>query len=146
IHFTVVFSEAVTGFDNTDVTLGGTAGANSDTVTAVNSSTYDVSVGGMTGSGTVTASVVANAAHDAAGNLNPGSTSTDNTVTYDSTAPTVTINHASSLPTRRSSDLIHFTVVFSEAVTGFDNTDVTLGGTAGANSDTVTAVNSSTYD
>ena len=37
----------------------------------------------MTGSGTVTATIAAGGAADAAGNTNTASTSTDNTVTYD---------------------------------------------------------------
>ena len=38
--------------------------------------------------GTVSATVPANGASDAAGNLNTASTSTDNTVDYDTAAPT----------------------------------------------------------
>jgi hypothetical protein len=41
----------------------------------------------MTGDGTVLASVLANGASDAAGNQNVASTSTDNSVTYDTAAP-----------------------------------------------------------
>ena len=41
----------------------------------------------MTGSGTVIASIAAGVAQDGAGNPNIASTSTDNTVTYDTTAP-----------------------------------------------------------
>ena len=90
IRFTVVFSEPVTGFATDDVTLGGTAGATTATVTETapnDGTTYTVAVSGMTQDGTVTASVKANAAQDAAGNASTTSTSTDNTVTY--TAPVV---------------------------------------------------------
>ena len=48
IDFTVVFSEAVTGFETGDVTLGGTAGATTATVTG-SGTTYNVAVSGMTG-------------------------------------------------------------------------------------------------
>ena len=48
----------------------------------------------MTGDGTVIATIAAGVASDAAGNANTASTSADNTVTYDATAPTVTINQA----------------------------------------------------
>jgi Bacterial Ig-like domain len=136
IAFTVVFSEAVTGFDGSDVTLGGTAGATTATVSGTGP-TYTVAVSGMTGSGTVTASIAANRATDAAGNGNTASTSTDNTVTYDVTAPTVTVNQASTQVDPTNGSSISFTVVFSEAVTGFDSSDVTLGGTAGATTATV---------
>jgi hypothetical protein len=87
ITFTVVFSETVTGFDGTDVTLTGTAGASMATVTGTGT-TYSVAVSGMVGDGTVTASIGADGAHDAAGNPNTASASTDDTVTRDTTAPT----------------------------------------------------------
>ena len=60
------------------------------------------------------AAIAAGVASDAAGNANAASTSTDNTVTFDTTAPTVTINQAAGQadPTKRRP--INFTVVFSE--------------------------------
>jgi CSLREA domain-containing protein len=81
INFTVVFSEAVNGFQTGDVTLSGTAGATTATVTGSGSS-YNVAVSGMTQSGTVTATIAAGVATDDAGNPNTASTSTDNTVTF----------------------------------------------------------------
>src|SRR5204862_6321059 len=93
INFTVVFSESVTGFTGSDVSLSGTAGATTPTVTG-SGTTYNVAVSGMTSDGTVIATVPANGASDAAGNTNIGSTSTDNTVTYDNTKPSVSINQA----------------------------------------------------
>ena len=81
INFTVVFSEPVIGFATGDVTLSGTAGATTATVSG-GPTTYNVAVSGMTGSGTVIASVPANVAEDGAGNDTAASTSTDNTVTY----------------------------------------------------------------
>ena len=139
INFTVVFSEPVTDFATGDVTLGGTAGATTATVTG-SGTTYNVAVSGMTGSGTVIASIAAGVAHDAAGNANPSSTSTDNTVTYspDTTPPTVTINQAAGQADPASASPINFTVVFSEPVTDFSSGDVTLSGTAGATTRTVT--------
>ncbi|HQF70358.1 MAG TPA: Ig-like domain-containing protein, partial [Promineifilum sp.] len=144
IHFTVVFSEAVSGFATGDVTLSGTAGATTATVTQTapnDGTTYTVAVSGMTGSGTVIATVGANVAQDAAGNGNTASTSTDNQVTYnapDTTAPTVTINQASGQADPTSTSPIEFTVHFSELVSGFATGDVTLSGTAGATTAIVT--------
>ncbi len=92
INFTVVFSEPVTGFGDSDVTLGGTAGASTAQVTG-SGSTYTVAVSGMAQNGTVIASVAAGVAQDAAGNPNTASTSTDNTVTF-SLQPTVMFNPA----------------------------------------------------
>ena len=87
ILFTVVFSEAVTDFDDVaDVILGGTAGATTVSITPVSPTTYTVSVSGMSAAGTVIATIPSNAAVDAAGNGNTASTSTDNNVTYVSCA------------------------------------------------------------
>jgi hypothetical protein len=82
INFTVTFSENATDFDDqTDVSLGGTAGA---TMVAISGGPriYNVAVSGMTGSGTVIVTMPAGVAQDAATNSNVASTSTDNTVTY----------------------------------------------------------------
>ena len=81
INFTAVFSNDVAGFDGSDVTLAGTANPARAVVTG-GPSTSNVAVSGMTGSGTVTAVIAACVANDAAGDQNTASTSTDNTVTY----------------------------------------------------------------
>ena len=137
INFTVVFSEVVTDFATGDVTLSGTAGATTAIVTG-SGTTYNVAVSGMTMDGTVTASLGAAVATDALGNGNAASTSTDNTVTYDTTSPTVTINQAVAQADPTSTSPINFTVVFSEVVTNFATGDVSLSGTAGATTATVT--------
>src|SRR5688572_544755 len=137
INFTVVFSAPVTGFATGDVTLTGTAGATTGTVTG-SGTTYNVAVTGMTGPGTVIATIAANVATDGGGNGNAASTSTDNSVTYDATAPTVTINQAVGQADPTSGTPISFTVVFSETVTNFATGDVTLSGTAGATTAEVT--------
>ncbi len=137
IDFTVVFSESVTGFASADVTLSGTAGAATAVVTG-SGTTYNVAVSGMTGDGTVIASLAADAAQDAAGNLSGASTSTDNSVVYDTTRPTVTIEQAVGQADPTNASPINFTVVFSETVTDFFTGNVTLSGTAGPAVGTVT--------
>ncbi|MCM3872218.1 MAG: CSLREA domain-containing protein [Pyrinomonadaceae bacterium] len=81
INFTVVFSEPVNGFQTGDVTLSGTAGATTATVTG-SGTTYNVAVTGMTTSGTVVATIGSAVATDLNGNPNVASTSLDNTVTF----------------------------------------------------------------
>ena len=136
INFTVTFSENVTGFASSDVTLGGTAGATTAVVTG-GPAIYNVAASGMTSNGTVTVSVPANSAKDAAGNNNTASNTA--TVTYDTAGPTVTINQASGQADPTSSSPINFTAVFSEVVgSSFGNADVTIGGTAGATNASVT--------
>jgi hypothetical protein len=137
INFTVVFNETVTGFATGDVTLSGTAGATTATVTG-SGTTYNVAVSGMTGTGTVIATVPAAVAIDGSGNPNLASTSTDNSVTFNATPPSVTINQAVGQADPTGTSPINFTVVFNEPVTGFVTGDVVLSGTAGATTATVT--------
>ena len=63
----------------------------------------------MTQTGNVTLTVPAGLVHDAAGNANLASTTTDNSVYYDITPPTVTINQAAHAgrPDRRHDDQLH---------------------------------------
>src|SRR5437667_1395022 len=57
INFTAVFSEPVSGFTGTDVTIGGTAGGTKTVTVSGGPSTYTVAVSGMTTSGTVIATI-----------------------------------------------------------------------------------------
>ena len=121
ILFTVEFSKPVTGFIAADVTLSsGTA-----TVTPVSTTVYTVSVTGMV-QGSLTATIAAGVAINSVGNTNTASTSSDNVVVYDTIAPTVTINQAAGQADPTNVSPIHFTVTFSEPVSNFINTDVTL--------------------
>jgi len=113
IHFTAIFSEPVTGFTSTGVSVSSTAGATTTTVTQVapnDGTTYDVAVSGMSANGTVTATITAGVAQDGVGNLNTASTSTDNTVTFvfDSTPPNTTINSGPTNPTTSTSATFTF--------------------------------------
>jgi Leucine Rich Repeat (LRR) protein len=140
VVFDVVFSKAVAGFGDDDVTLTGTAGATTAHVTG-SGANYTVSVSGMTSSGTVIASIPAGAATDEADQNTPASTSTDNTVTYnapDTTSPTVTINQGSAQADPTATSPIVFDVVFSEPVTGFTDGDVLIFGAAGPTTEHVT--------
>ncbi|MCT7956699.1 Ig-like domain-containing protein [Laspinema palackyanum] len=124
VNFEVVFSESVTGFDDTDITVGGTAGATTANVTG-SGTTYNVAVTGMTSPGTITASVNAGAVTDVAGNTSTASTSSDNEVTYDNTIPTVTsITRADANPSMAAT--VNYTVTFSENVTGVNASDFSL--------------------
>jgi LPXTG-site transpeptidase (sortase) family protein len=132
IDFTVVFSESVSGFINTDVTLSsGTA------VVTGGPTTYNVAVSGMS-QGVLTASIGAGVATDTAGNGNIASSSTDNSVTYDNVGPTVTSDQAVGQADPTNASPIDFTVIFSESVIGFGSVDVDLSGSAGATTATVT--------
>ena len=95
INFKVTFSESVgSTFVSTDVTVSGTAGATSGTVTEIapnDGTTYNVAVATPPNSGTVILNFGAGVATDIAGNPNSAPTIIDNTVTYQPcTSPSVT--------------------------------------------------------
>ena len=127
---TVVFSEAVTGFVQSELSVSGTSGA---TITA-----WDAKTGGTdyvatitpTRTGTAIFNVAANVAEDAAENLNTAAA--QQTVQVDLTHPTVSID----VPSSPQNGAYDVTVVFSEAVTGFVQSELSVSGTSGA---TITA-------
>jgi len=96
ILFVVTFNEAVTGFTSADVDLStstatGTLAAAVTEIAPNNGTTYRVSVTGMTGNGNVIAQIPAAAAKLVSdGTTNTAaSTSSDNSVRFDNTPPTV---------------------------------------------------------
>src|SRR5262249_44060562 len=119
---TFTFSEPVTGFDNTSVSVtGGTLGP----ITKVNGSTYPAAftpTANFEGTGSV--QVVASGWTDTAGN--PGTASNTVLITEDTKAPTVVVAADLSALKANQPDPIMFT--FSEPVTGFDNTSVSVTG------------------
>src|SRR5256886_1675159 len=66
INFTAVFSEPVSGFTGTDVTISGTAGGTKTVTVSGGPSTYTVAVSGMTTAGTVIAPIGSGAARERA--------------------------------------------------------------------------------
>lgn len=139
INFGVLFNEPVDNFDATDLTVSGTAGATAGVVTG-SGTTYNVAISNMAGPGTVVLDIAAGVASDGLGNLSSEATILDNTVTYstDTTGPTVTIDQAIGQLDPTNVSPIIFAVVFSETVSDFDATDLTVSGTAGANTGLVT--------
>src|SRR5688500_968653 len=131
IVFTVQFSEPVTGFTNSDVSFtGSTAGGTLAAAITGSGEQYTVSVSGMTTSGTVVATIPASAAVDADDNPTGASTSTDNTVTFTTPPPTVTINSPVRQPDPATGGPIAFVVTFSKPVTGFTGADVSFAGSS----------------
>ena len=110
---TVTFSEAVTGFSQSDVKVSN----GSATALSGSGDSYTATITPAAG-GTVTIDVPADAAHDAAGN---GNLAADPfTVEALADAPTVTIDG----PSDAQTGAFDVTVTFSEAVTGFEQGDV----------------------
>lgn len=137
IHFTVMFDQPVIGFATGDLVISGTAGATTAVVTG-GPNLFNVSVSGMTSCGTVIVNIPAGICTNALLEPNLASTSLDNTVTYLTGNPGVTINQAASQPDPALASPINFTVQFDQPVIGFATGDVGLSGTAGATTATVT--------
>jgi gliding motility-associated-like protein len=137
IIFDVVFNRPVTGLTFDDFVWSGTAGIVSGNLSG-SGAIYQVSATGVSVNGTLIASLPAYVATDAAGNQNQPSTSTDNSVTFDNTRPSVEITLADGQTSLALNSPINFKATFSEPVTGFDHTKVELSGTAGATTIEVT--------
>jgi hypothetical protein len=124
VRFDVVFSEPVTGFTASDVTLSGTADRSGATITISGGpAAYIITVDDLAGNGTVIASLAANVAATADGRANFPSTSTDNSVTInlDSTPPVITLGVAGTLGSNGwyTSDVaVSWTVTDSESGSG----------------------------
>src|SRR6476469_7944216 len=132
---TATFSENVTGFDNTDITVANATVGNFVTVDA-KTYTFDVT---PSASGNVTVDVLAAKATDNAGNNNTAATQL--TRTADITAPDVTPPNVAltSNSTTTVTGLFSVTATFTEDITGFDNTDITVANATVGNFVTVDA-------
>ncbi|AZD05626.1 Fibronectin type III domain protein [Pseudomonas chlororaphis] len=120
---TITFSEAVSGFTNADLSIA------NGTLSAVSSSD-----GGITWTATFTPTVgIADASNlitlnntgvsDVAGNTGSGTTNSNN-YSIDTVLPTATIVVADNALRIGETSLV--TITFSEAVSGFDNSDLTV--------------------
>ena len=128
INFTVLFDQAVTGFTSSDVSLSGTAGATTAVITEIapnNGTTFNVAVSGMTASGTVIASISANVTLNSNNVGNTASSSTDNTVTFVTQSPDLTISKAPNTSEVSAGEEVGFTITVTNAGTG-DALNVTI--------------------
>jgi hypothetical protein len=147
INFIATFSEPIdtSTFTSADVTLGGTAGADTAVISEVapnDGTTFNLAVSGMTSDGTVTAEIPAGVVQSLSGRANNVSTSTDNEVTYDITSPDVAVEQADGQTDPTNISPINFTATFSEPIntSTFTFEDVILDGTAGADTVTITEI------
>ena len=150
---TITFTEAVSGFAETDLSLGGTATASITAWDTTDNTVFTAEITPTT-SGTVTLDIAADVATDAASNGNTAATTQTVTVTIaepavtpqvdttpvapvvaqqqvlqsDTTAPDVSI----SVPSGTQTGALDVTITFTEVVSGFAETDLSLGGTATA--------------
>ena len=82
IHFTVEFSEPVTGLAADDITVTGDAPGTAVVTVTGSGTTYDVAISGLTNAGTVTVALRSGAAQDADGEPSRAPLTIDDTVTY----------------------------------------------------------------
>ena len=152
--FTATFSEAVDGLTSGNLTVTGAGGGNVDVQPPGPSDTYTITVS-PTSDGTVTVSIPADQVHANAGpndstTFNKASTSTDNSITYDTTGPSATISPAAGQPDPASVAPINFSVQFNENVDPltFDSSDISFTGSSAGGPLTafVTPVNATTFD
>ena len=121
-NVTITFTESVSGFMQSDLSVGGTASASVTSWSANSDNTTYTATITPTSSGTVTLGVAAGVATDAANNQNTAATS--KTVTVDADRPTVTIG----VPSGTQTGTFDATIMFSETVSGFVGSDVSLTG------------------
>ncbi|TCV68874.1 Ig-like domain-containing protein [Pseudomonas fluorescens] len=120
---TITFSEAVSGFDNSDLSVA------NGTLSAVSSSdggiTWTAIFTPATGTRDATNLIVLNnsGVSDAAGNAGTGTSNSAN-YTVDTQVPTATIVVADASLSIGETSLV--TITFNEAVNGFDNSDLTV--------------------
>lgn len=130
VTFNVVFSEPVNGVDVNDFVLATTGAVTGESVTNVSGSAanYVVTVATGTGSGTIRLDLPVGATiTDVANNAFVGPYTGGEAYTIDKTGPTSVVTAVNDPD---SASPVDFTVDFGETVTGFDATDVTIGGTA----------------
>jgi hypothetical protein len=141
--FKIVFDEPIENFDASDLSVqtstasGASLGLFTPTLPGLE---YTVVVS-ATGDGTITLTMAAGAAYAVGHSGDPLYESeapvyADNEITWDQTAPLVTINQGASQADPTSASSVTFDVVFSEDVLAFQ--DVVLGGSAGPTTSVVT--------
>ncbi|SCX69741.1 protein of unknown function [Pseudomonas sp. NFACC32-1] len=120
---TITFSEAVSGFDNSDLTVtNGTLSAVSSSDGGITwTATFTPALGVVDASNVI---VLANTGvSDAAGNTGTGTTNSNN-YQVDTNVPTATVVIADSSLSIGETTTV--TITFNEAVNGFDNSDLTI--------------------
>ncbi|MFC1735099.1 Ig-like domain-containing protein [Candidatus Hydrogenedentota bacterium] len=142
IMFDIVFDEPVTGLDESGVTIYGTATGVEYEVTSAGEyglydTAYTLTITNIIGDGTVIPTVNAGSALDPAENATETSTSDDNEVTYDSTAPSppMLIRTVPSSPSSDSTPVVLGTAEAGSLVQLYDTDGETLIGFGNSGAD-----------
>jgi Bacterial Ig-like domain/RTX calcium-binding nonapeptide repeat (4 copies) len=124
VGYTVTFTEAVTGFDSSDLVIGG-GGMVSNFAGSGAVYTFDLTVPDAS-STDVTVDIAANAAQDTSANFSNAAPQATQAV--DTVDPTVMITDDQGGTVNINDDTVQFTVTFDESVTGFDSSDLVVAG------------------
>lgn len=147
LSFTVVFSEAInpSTFIASDIALSGTGTGTVGTPTTSDNITWTVPVT-ATGNGTIIASLAASTVTDVNGNPNLAATSTDASVTYDTTVPTISEVTPITTPTNDTTPDYTFTTDEAGTITYAGGcSSATTTATAGNNTITLNTLTNGTY-
>jgi hypothetical protein len=155
IYYTVTFTQNVNGVDRTDfgLTTNGITGASVSTVKRLDARTYEVAVSTGTGNGQIRLNLVDNDSVRNERGLPLGGSGNGNgnfngeTYTIDKTPPLVSAIRRTNNQTTNA-NVVNYTVVFSQNVTGVDGTDFRLvpsGNVKGASIASVKQVDAKTY-
>ncbi|MCC7441858.1 MAG: hypothetical protein IT285_09500 [Bdellovibrionales bacterium] len=136
IVFTVVFSEPVnpTTFTSADLNNAGTASGITWSFASGDSQIWTISATAISSPGTLILGINSGTVQDPAGNSNAAGTSSDAMVTYDTTAPTVTIAQEGGQPDPTNALPINFTATFSEPINPASFTDIDIAEAGSADS------------
>ena len=143
VTYRVTFSEAVTGVDESDFTIAGTASGTVASVSPGSGTIIDVTVNSISGDGTLRLDLngAGTGITDGFGNVISGAFTSGQAYIVDTTLPSVvSINRHSPAGEITNSTSVIYRVTFSEAVNGVDENDFALTGTA---SGTIASVSSS---
>ena len=124
-NVTITFTEVGVKLFQSDVSLSGSAASITGWRANSGNTVYTATIT-PTASGTVTIGVDANVATDAANNQNTAATSKSVTVSVDTTSPGVTV----SVPSGTQNGAFSVTIMFTESVSNFVQSDVSLRGSA----------------
>ena len=147
--YKVVFSEIINAasFTVADIINNGTGGGATLTwalATCGDNQNFKLTASTVSGDGTIIPTIIADSVSDIAGNLNTLSTATDNSITFDTTSPGVTISRSvvetigscsfSATNALEGTPGFSFKLTFSERInnSSFTIADVTNSGTGGA--------------
>ncbi len=149
IRFSIIFSKPIKEGTLTkeDMDVTGSTTYQKGEMTKISDTEYELELTNLTDGDTITVDIPAGVCTDLAGNENTSSSSTDNSVTYEISSPTVTVNQADDQADPTNVNEVKFTIIFSELINEetFFTEDLEILGSNTATVSDSTKVNGTTY-